>query len=261
MSAEGPVRPPEGELIAMTAAMTKHEEASRIPVTEPLSQIPGLPDYFPSAQLPPGTYMAPGLDPELEEEELDDERRKLRNLGFGQAVSGICSASFGLIIIFISKWNLSFPILLGTPWWTGVLATVAGLMALAVRRTANKSMTIACLVANVLCALACTPAVLLYSLNIRFYPCIGYCYINCRARIISAITIALLLNCLVSLVMSIAIAIMNCRNIHCCTVEAATTMIVVHANQMAPANLCPHFTGKPGLKALEEPRAIYNVPV
>ncbi|GCB86321.1 hypothetical protein scyTo_0027030, partial [Scyliorhinus torazame] len=61
--------------------MTKHEEASRIPVTEPLSQIPGLPDYFPSAQLPPGTYMAPGLDPELEEEELDDERRKLRNLG------------------------------------------------------------------------------------------------------------------------------------------------------------------------------------
>ncbi|GCC44907.1 hypothetical protein chiPu_0029053, partial [Chiloscyllium punctatum] len=64
----------------MTAAMLKHEEATRIPVTEPLSQIPGFPDYFPSAQLPPGTYMAPSLDPD-EEDERDEERHRLRNLG------------------------------------------------------------------------------------------------------------------------------------------------------------------------------------
>ncbi|XP_072420845.1 uncharacterized protein [Chiloscyllium punctatum] len=189
--------------------------------------------------------MAPSLDPD-EEDERDEERHRLRNLGFGQAVSGVFSAVLGLIIIFISRWKLSFPILVGTPWWTGVLATVAGLLALAVRSTTNKSMTIACLVGNILCAMACTPAVLLYSLNVRFYPCFAYCYVNCRARIISAITIALLLNCLISLVMSVAIAIINCRNIQCCTVDPPTTMIVVHANQMAPADHFPQFANKDG---------------
>ncbi|XP_059498798.1 uncharacterized protein LOC125449523 [Stegostoma tigrinum] len=260
MSCLEPVRPADGQLVAMTSAMLKHEEATRIPVTEPLSQIPGIPDYFPSHQLPPGTYIAPSLDPD-EEDELEEERNRLKNLGFGQAVSGVFSAVFGLIIIFISRWRLSFPILVGTPWWTGVLATVAGLLALAVRSSSNKSMTIACLVANILCAMACTPAVLLYSLNVRFYPCIVYCFVNCRARIISAIIIALLLNCLISLVMSVAIAIINCRNIRCCTVDPPTTMIVVHANQMVPAELLPQFTNKDSLKKLDSPHPVYSVPL
>ncbi|XP_072133398.1 uncharacterized protein [Mobula birostris] len=57
---------------------------------------------------------------------------------FGQMASGVSSALLGLLILLTARWRLGYAMLVGAPWWTGVI-------------------TIACLVANVICALACPP--------------------------------------------------------------------------------------------------------
>ncbi|XP_072891620.1 uncharacterized protein [Hemitrygon akajei] len=214
-------------------------------VTEPLCQIPGFPPSYASAQLPPGTYVIPGREEEAAEAEREATRRRLRNLAFGQMASGISSALLGLLILFIARWQLGYAMLVGTPWWTGVISTVAGMLIKAVHKCPNKSTTIACLVANVICALACTPAVILYSLNVRIFPCIGYCYTGCRMRFVSGITVILLVNCLVSLVMSVLTAIANCRDLECCAAQPPVKMVVIHANQPAPPDLASVFSGKP----------------
>ncbi|XP_072133397.1 uncharacterized protein [Mobula birostris] len=76
---------------------------------------------------------------------------------FGQMASGVSSALLGLLILLTARWRLGYAMLVGAPWWTGVISTVAGMLITAVRRSPNKSTTIACLVANVICALACPP--------------------------------------------------------------------------------------------------------
>ncbi|XP_072894230.1 NACHT, LRR and PYD domains-containing protein 3-like [Hemitrygon akajei] len=65
------------------------------------------------------------------------------------------------------------------------------------------------------------------------------------SRFVSGITVILLVNCLVSLVMSVLTAIANCRDLECCAAQPPVKMVVIHANQPAPPDLASIFSGKP----------------
>ncbi|XP_072133394.1 uncharacterized protein [Mobula birostris] len=118
--------------------------------------------------------------------------------------SGVSSALLGLLILLTARWRLGYAMLVGAPWWTGVISTVAGMLITAVRRSPNKS-----------------------------------------TRSVSGVTVILLVNCLVSLVMSVLTAIVNCRNLECCAVRPPVKMVVIHANQPAPPNLASIFSSIP----------------
>ncbi|XP_072133395.1 uncharacterized protein [Mobula birostris] len=104
---------------------------------------------------------------------------------FGQMASGVSSALLGLLILLTARWRLGYAMLVGAPWWTGVIRSVSG------------------------------------------------------------VTVILLVNCLVSLVMSVLTAIVNCRNLECCAVRPPVKMVVIHANQPAPPNLASIFSSIP----------------
>ncbi|XP_067864829.1 membrane-spanning 4-domains subfamily A member 5-like isoform X2 [Heterodontus francisci] len=221
------------------------------------------PDFFTAAHLPPGSYMAAG-HPDMLSDEEEKMRRRLSSVGFSLTMSGIASIILGIITVLITKWYISFVILLGTPWWTGLFSTVAGMLALAVRTSSQSSLSIGCLVMNVINGLACIPAIILYALTVNFYNCYGFfCFFFSWASVLSALMVLLLLNCIFSLALSVVVAMVNCKRLRCCTTEAAQTMIIVQA---APPDLQLGFSSS--YPRNEQPAAysastttIYNVPI
>ncbi|XP_067864833.1 uncharacterized protein [Heterodontus francisci] len=143
-------------------------------------------------------------------------------------------------------------------------STVAGMLALAVRTSSQSSLSIGCLVMNVINGLACIPAIILYALTVNFYNCYGFfCFFFSWASVLSALMVLLLLNCIFSLALSVVVAMVNCKRLRCCTTEAAQTMIIVQA---APPDLQLGFSSS--YPRNEQPAAysastttIYNVPI
>ncbi|XP_067864831.1 uncharacterized protein [Heterodontus francisci] len=147
---------------------------------------------------------------------------------------------------------------------SSVGSTVAGMLALAVRTSSQSSLSIGCLVMNVINGLACIPAIILYALTVNFYNCYGFfCFFFSWASVLSALMVLLLLNCIFSLALSVVVAMVNCKRLRCCTTEAAQTMIIVQA---APPDLQLGFSSS--YPRNEQPAAysastttIYNVPI
>ncbi|XP_059498785.1 uncharacterized protein LOC132207376 [Stegostoma tigrinum] len=271
MSCQEPVRPADGqENPTCSSCPLPTEKNEPLPSVGPVYHNMVYPDFFPTTHLPPGSYLSAGYPPGLEEEEEELRvKRKLRTLGYCQGASGIGSITLGILVVLASRWYISFVIMLGTPWWTGLFAAVSGIMALGVRNSPHNSVTIGCLVMNVINGIACIPATILYALSVEFYTCWGFfCFLFYWESLIALMMITLLLNCIFSLSVSVFVIVINCRKLRCCTGHSPSTMIVVQAAPPAldrptqpcssssypPDELPPAYTASPV-------QAVYNVPV
>ncbi|XP_041034481.1 membrane-spanning 4-domains subfamily A member 8-like isoform X2 [Carcharodon carcharias] len=102
---------------------------------------------------------------------------------------------------------------------------IAGSLAIAVEREPTHCMIRGCLGMNIISAIACFPAVIIYSVNLAFP---GYCYsINCfhHQGTIPCLAILLLLTLLIAAI-SISVSSFNCKAINCCCATPEPVVIV-----------------------------------
>ncbi|GCB79943.1 hypothetical protein scyTo_0019631, partial [Scyliorhinus torazame] len=125
---------------------------------------------------------------------------KLKALGITQIVTGIISIIIGIVQICIWQGRIDtnfFSVVIGTPWWTGV--PIKG-----------------CLSMNIINAIICIPATIIYSLNLSMQP-LCYSRRHCYSSGGSTACLAIfLLLTLLNAAISIAISSFNCKAINGC---------------------------------------------
>ncbi|XP_041034467.1 membrane-spanning 4-domains subfamily A member 4D-like isoform X1 [Carcharodon carcharias] len=153
---------------------------------------------------------------------------KLMALGITEVVVACIIIIIGIIEISVVIYPLNyrdFSVIIGTPWWSGGLFIIAGSLAIAVEREPTHCMIRGCLGMNIISAIACFPAVIIYSVNLAFP---GYCYsINCfhHQGTIPCLAILLLLTLLIAAI-SISVSSFNCKAINCCCATPEPVVIV-----------------------------------
>ncbi|XP_078060726.1 membrane-spanning 4-domains subfamily A member 8-like [Mustelus asterias] len=156
---------------------------------------------------------------------------KLKALGITQIVTGIIAIITGIVQISVPRMHsyLDMPVAIGTPWWTGVLFIIAGSLAVAVEKDPSHCMIRGCLSMNIISAISCLPAVIIYATNLDVRP---YCYhsLHCVPPEITISCVAILLVLtLLNAAISIAVSSFNCKAVNgCCTTPVP--IIVVYNN-------------------------------
>ncbi|XP_072329847.1 membrane-spanning 4-domains subfamily A member 8-like [Scyliorhinus torazame] len=161
---------------------------------------------------------------------------KLKALGITQIVTGIIVIIIAIVGISIVQvpYYMMLSLEFGTPWWTGVLFIVAGALAVAVEKEPTYCMIRGCLSTNIISAIACLPAVIIYSVNLD---------VNCRYTydcsrpddLIACVAILLLLT-LLNAAISIAVSSFNCKAMNNC---CATPMPVIVVYNSTSEQLVP----------------------
>ncbi|XP_072356744.1 uncharacterized protein [Scyliorhinus torazame] len=269
MSAQEWARPPIGMQEGQRSDAPEKNEP--LPAPNPIYQNMAYPDFFTASQLPPGSYVSAGYPSMPEDEEVKTNRR-LRIMGFCLAASGGTSVVLGVLVVLVSKWYISFVIMLGTPWWTGLFASIAGFLAMSLRNSKQSSVTIGCLIINIINGVAAIPAVILYAIDVEFYTCYWFfCFFFYWESLVAVMLIVLLINCLFSLSISVFVAVINCKMLRCCTEHPQGTMLVVQSAPPLPqacastsyqtCTSTSYQTSERPPAYTVSPQVIYNVPV
>ncbi|XP_072329857.1 membrane-spanning 4-domains subfamily A member 4D-like isoform X3 [Scyliorhinus torazame] len=137
---------------------------------------------------------------------------KLKALGIIQIVTGIISIIIGILLVTSVRilYYIEMSTLIGTPWWTGVLFIVAGALAVAVEKEPTQCMIKGCLSTNIISAIACLPAVIIYS---GLIPCVAI----------------LLLLTLLNAAISIAVSSFNCKAMNGCCGTPVPVIVVYNS--------------------------------
>ncbi|XP_072329532.1 membrane-spanning 4-domains subfamily A member 8-like [Scyliorhinus torazame] len=168
---------------------------------------------------------------------------KLKALGITQIVTGTIAIIIGIIQITLGGPICSFSAVAGTPWWTGILFIIAGALAVAVENEPTQSMIRGCLAMNIISAISCLPAIILYSSNLTI-PL--YSRICITSGLIPCVAILLLLT-LLNAAISIAVSSFNCKAMNGCC-GTPVPVIVMYNNppvqpipqQQLPGNPPPY---------------------
>ncbi|XP_078420486.1 membrane-spanning 4-domains subfamily A member 8-like isoform X2 [Cetorhinus maximus] len=118
----------------------------------------------------------------------------------------------------------------------------AGSLAIAVERQPAHCLIRGCLGMNIISAIACFPAVIIYSVNLGFP---GYCYsVYCfhHRGTVPCLAILLLLTLLIAAI-SISISSFNCKAINCCCATPEPVVIVYNTTttqQIPPQQFQPN---------------------
>ncbi|XP_048460792.1 uncharacterized protein LOC109928481 isoform X2 [Rhincodon typus] len=146
---------------------------------------------------------------------------KFKFLGATEIVTGIISIIIGIVKMCIDSSRnryFEFSLVIGTPWWTGVL--IRG-----------------CISAHVISAISCLPATIIYAISIAIQPnCFYSDSCSNYKGTISCFAILLLLT-LLNAAISIAVSSFNCKALNCCG-TASVPIIVVYNNtseQLVPS--------------------------
>ncbi|XP_072329856.1 membrane-spanning 4-domains subfamily A member 4A-like isoform X2 [Scyliorhinus torazame] len=137
---------------------------------------------------------------------------KLKALGIIQIVTGIISIIIGILLVTSVRilYYIEMSTLIGTPWWTGVL--IKG-----------------CLSTNIISAIACLPAVIIYSVSLNLN---SHCYYsNYCSRpdgLIPCVAILLLLT-LLNAAISIAVSSFNCKAMNGCCGTPVPVIVVYNS--------------------------------
>ncbi|XP_038671084.1 membrane-spanning 4-domains subfamily A member 8-like [Scyliorhinus canicula] len=163
----------------------------------------------------------------------------LKSLGISQIVTGIISIIIGIVQICILHRRIgieSISVIIGTPWWTGVLFVAAGALAVAAEKERTQCMIKGCLSMNIISAIICFPAIIIYSINLSIQPSC-YSWAHCyRSGGSTACMAILLLLTLLNAAISIAVSSFNCKAINGCC-GTPVPVIVVYSN--VPAQPIP----------------------
>ncbi|XP_048460791.1 membrane-spanning 4-domains subfamily A member 4A-like isoform X1 [Rhincodon typus] len=165
---------------------------------------------------------------------------KFKFLGATEIVTGIISIIIGIVKMCIDSSRnryFEFSLVIGTPWWTGVLFVIAGSLALAVEKAPTLPMIRGCISAHVISAISCLPATIIYAISIAIQPnCFYSDSCSNYKGTISCFAILLLLT-LLNAAISIAVSSFNCKALNCCG-TASVPIIVVYNNtseQLVPS--------------------------
>ncbi|XP_041035655.1 membrane-spanning 4-domains subfamily A member 4D-like [Carcharodon carcharias] len=152
---------------------------------------------------------------------------KLKALGITEIVTGIITMMIGIIQISImsDQYVNNFSISIGTPWWTGVLFIIAGSLAVAVEKEPTHGMIRGCLSMNIISAIICLPAIIIYSVNLAIP---AYCYdsYTCQTDGLVICLAILLLLTLLNAAISISVSSFNCKAMNCCCAKPVPIIIM-----------------------------------
>ncbi|XP_067898849.1 membrane-spanning 4-domains subfamily A member 4A-like [Heterodontus francisci] len=228
------------------AYVVKNDRNVPVPIQLPPSQqftsIPQLLQYVENGQL--NQAIATNL---IQNDSGVQEmlKGKFKALGITEIVTGIISIIIGIVQFSIGVGSFAFALLAGTPWWTGVLFIVAGSLAVAVERTPTHGMIRGCLSMNIISAIFCLPAIILYSINLAVQP---YCYdmidYDCYQTGAVVCMAILLLLALLNAAISISISSFNCKAMTCCRTTPAP-VIVMYNNASAQPIPSLQFNANP----------------
>ncbi|XP_072329851.1 membrane-spanning 4-domains subfamily A member 4D-like isoform X2 [Scyliorhinus torazame] len=172
---------------------------------------------------------------------------KLKALGITQIVTGIISIIIGIVQICIWQGRIDtnfFSVVIGTPWWTGVPFIIAGALAVAAEKEQTQCVIKGCLSMNIINAIICIPATIIYSLNLSMQP-LCYSRRHCYSSGGSTACLAIfLLLTLLNAAISIAISSFNCKAINGCC-GTPVPLIVVYSNSPAQPIPQQQFQGNP----------------
>ncbi|XP_060690044.1 membrane-spanning 4-domains subfamily A member 18-like isoform X2 [Hemiscyllium ocellatum] len=147
-------------------------------------------------------------------------KAKFKFLGATEIVTGVIGMIIGIVkMCILSSRNrfYDFALVIGTPWWTGVLFVTAGSLALAVERIPTVSMIRGCITFHIISAISCLPATIIY------------------AGAIACFAILLLLT-LLNAAISIAVSSFNCKALNCCGTTSVPIIVVYNntSEQLVP---------------------------
>ncbi|XP_048460486.1 membrane-spanning 4-domains subfamily A member 8-like [Rhincodon typus] len=165
---------------------------------------------------------------------------KLKALGITEIVTGIIVIIIGIVPFSIAPrqfLSVIFSLIVGIPWWTGALFIVAGSFAIVVEKMPTHCMIRGCLAMNIISAIFCLPATIIYVLNLTI---ISISYSGSTACIV-----ILLLLTLLNAAISVAISSFNCKAMTCCCKTPAVVIIVVYSNASAQPIPPPQFQESP----------------
>uniref|UniRef100_UPI00398E9518 membrane-spanning 4-domains subfamily A member 8-like isoform X1 n=2 Tax=Pristiophorus japonicus TaxID=55135 RepID=UPI00398E9518 len=206
---------------------------NQLPAPQPLPSILGMTQYLGNDQLI--QYMAANV---VQNKAGVQEmlKGKFKALGITEIVTGIISIIIGTVQVSLDEGYDAFSILSGAPWWNGVLFIIAGSLAVAVERSPTDCMIKGCLSMNIISAIFCLPAVIMYSINISMQPCCYYERPNYydQSGTVPCLAILLVL-ALLNGAISIAISSFNCKAVTCCN-ASPVPIIVVYNNPSAQPN-------------------------
>ncbi|XP_067850997.1 membrane-spanning 4-domains subfamily A member 4D-like [Heptranchias perlo] len=222
---------------------------NQLPPPQLVASNPGLIQYVENGQLNQEIYLATRI-PQNNSGVAEMLKGNLKAQGITEIVTGIITMLVGTIQIISSSnpYGADYSIIAGTPCWTGVVFIIAGSLAVAVEKTPTHSMINGCLSMNIISAIFCLPAIIMYSINIAIAP---YCY-DCgqyeTVQVGSVGTIVclaiLLVLSLLNTAISIAISSFNCKAASCCN-KTPVPIIVVYNNPSAQLNPSVQLNGAP----------------
>ncbi|XP_038671086.1 membrane-spanning 4-domains subfamily A member 8-like [Scyliorhinus canicula] len=206
---------------------------NQLPLTQPLASGPQLIQHFENDPLHQSLAAVLNQNNSGVQEML---KGKFKALGITQIVTGIIAIIIAIVGISILKVPNYMMISLefGTPWWTGVLFIVAGALAIAVEKEPTQCMIRGCLSMNIISAIACLPAVIIYSINLNVNCQYSY-YCSRPDGLIACLAILLLLT-LLNAAISIAVSSFNCKAMNNC---CATSVPVIVVYNSTSAQLVP----------------------
>ncbi|XP_059506822.1 membrane-spanning 4-domains subfamily A member 8-like [Stegostoma tigrinum] len=164
---------------------------------------------------------------------------KFKALGITEIVTGILVIIIGIVPFGIAPgqfFSIIFSLIVGTPWWTGALFIVAGSFAVVVEKMPTHCMVRGCLALNIISAISCLPATIIYALNLTFASISFYGGTAC--------VVILLLLTLLNAAIAIAISSFNCKTMTSCC-ETPAPVIVVYSNASAQPIPPPQFQESP----------------
>uniref|UniRef100_UPI00398E5B61 membrane-spanning 4-domains subfamily A member 15-like n=1 Tax=Pristiophorus japonicus TaxID=55135 RepID=UPI00398E5B61 len=189
-----------------------------LPESQPLPSAPGLMPYLENRQL--NQCMAPRVA-ENNSGVQSMFNGKLKGLGITEILTGIISIIIGTVQV-IRAANSFYPyvgisIVVGTPWWSGVAFVIAGSLAVAVEKSPTDCMVKGCLSSNIISAISCFPALVLYSVNLSYLQICSFSIfcIPFQSGTVECMAILLVLT-LLNAAISISISSFNCKAMNCC---------------------------------------------
>ncbi|XP_072427936.1 membrane-spanning 4-domains subfamily A member 4D-like [Chiloscyllium punctatum] len=198
---------------------------NQLPSSQPLPNGPQLVQFVDNGQL---NQIASAAHAENTSRVQQMLKGKLKALGITEIITGLIVIIIGIVKISMRSrrlWLSLFSLRFGTPWWTGALFIVAGSLAVVVEKMPTDCMIRGCLAMNIVSAISCLPAIVIYALNLTIFT-----IFNSED---TACVIILLLLTLLNAAISIAISSFNCKGLTCCYETTAIPVFVVYNNASA----------------------------
>ncbi|XP_038671088.1 membrane-spanning 4-domains subfamily A member 8-like [Scyliorhinus canicula] len=155
---------------------------------------------------------------------------KLKALGITQIVTGTIAIIIGIIQIVLGGPACSISAVVGTPWWTGILFIIAGALAVAVEKEPTQCMIRACLAMNIVSAISCLPAIILYSSNLTVPVYLIFCFSSVLIPCVAILLVLTLLNAAIS----IAVSSFNCKAMNGCCAPPVPVIVMYNNPPVQP---------------------------